>query len=322
MALVERLPGVPLGRKCGDCDVICTHDEYLAYVRAHREQFKRLVPIDKGKKIVGTTIHGWHIEFEIAWEDTTGKALMDLVDADSRTQRHHIDLGVGAEIVSVPCVEVLYAIKMSHRFLKDSPHFYKTMSDIHDMRRLHKHDNGAIDPMYAEWYKARVKETYWYAHPKLNQSKEDFFKDDGIKYVYDHDTIHLSVAQTVWDGVPIPAYTFFKEPGSEVLCSKKLFMEQSYSIQLSSVVEEATVLALERSQIPHPNVWTPDKSFRYALMKVCTSITSGWWRDFAWENHDQALARYDKNYLNKFHADVASGLVKPFQPKEAQNAAM
>jgi hypothetical protein len=28
-------------------------------------------------------------------------------------------------------------------------------------------------------------------------------------------------------------------------------------------------------------------------MKVCTSITSGWFREFAWENHDEVADMFD-----------------------------
>lgn len=203
-------------------------------------------------------------------------------------------------------LNTLYALKMSHRFLRNSPHFYKTMADIKLMRK-----NGLeISPDLKEWYKLRVKETYWYKHPKLNVSKEQFFKDDSINYIYDHDSIHESVA-----GRHEPMYTKYLKPGSEVECDRALWEALPKELKLKGVAEEAYVLALERSQIPFKDKGIdPYDSFKYALMKVCTSITSGWFREFAWENHDEVLDMYDATYVDRFWMDVKAGEVKPFTP--------
>ncbi len=61
-----------------------------------------------------------------------------------------------------------------------------------------------VRPEYETFLKLREKETYTYAHPKLNQSKDGFFADDSIQYQYDHDTIHQSVAR-----FERPAYTYY-----------------------------------------------------------------------------------------------------------------
>jgi hypothetical protein len=78
------------------------------------------------------------------------------------------------------------------------------------------------------------------------------------------------------------------------------------------VVEEAAVLAIERSLVPHPGIKTPEEAWRFALAKVCSSITSGWFREFAYENALEIIKLYPKGYWEKFQEDVKSGLVKPF----------
>lgn len=181
--------------------------------------------------------------------------------------------------------EVLYALKMSHRFLKNSPHFLKTMRDIHRMRRYW--GMSEIPKYLSVWYDKRLRDTYNYPHPKLNQSKEGFFDvkvfDGKDVYVYDHDSLHEAVK--IYEK---PAYTYFTD--GEVKVSQKMFEELPYRLKLASVVEESCVLALERAMIPHN---TPqDRAFSIALEKVCTSIASGWWRDFAWENYLQALRMF------------------------------
>jgi len=170
--------------------------------------------------------------------------------------------------------ETLLWLKESHKYKKDSPHFYKTMEDIHTLRIIVGDDYIKTKP---SWFDKRVIETYNYHHPNLNTSKEDFF-DDTVPYIYDHDDIHNYVAIN-----KAPAYKDFLD--GEVNCSRELFNNLSYEKRLNSVVEESMVLALERSLIPNEFKTDPIKIFLFALMKVSTSITSGWWREFAWENH-------------------------------------
>ena len=162
-------------------------------------------------------------------------------------------------------------------------------------------------PGYREWYKAREKETYWYKHPKLSVGKDDFFKDDGIVYQYDHDSIHRSIMH-----LDKPAYEYYKPEDSEVLCSKELFFDSSNEVRLHGGLEEAYTLALERHQIPKGFKPPARVSFDIALMKVCTSITSGWFREWCWEHYDLISSNYDSTYVDKFKTALAEGKVKPF----------
>lgn len=196
----------------------------------------------------------------------------------------------------------LYLLKMSHRFKKNSPHFLKTMEDIHFLRSL-----GAEIPDQV-LYKKRVEETLS-KHPNLNQSKKDFFDTPGITYVYDHDDIHKAIAIGTK-----PAYTYYLRPGSEVFCDKKLFNATTEEIRLNGVLEEALVLALERSQIPFDYQVDKDKSFNTALTKVCTSITSGWFRTYAWENYFTIQKMYkelDFDYVERFKQCLQENKVRP-----------
>jgi hypothetical protein len=293
-----------------DVDFIATHDAFENILMPSlKGDVASVSPFDKGKKMLITLEPREHmpvIEVEMAWPGSTGRQLIDLVAQQKVAYHHNVHMGGPVVWAGAPSLDVLFALKSSHRFLRNSPHFSKTRRDWLNMRSA-----GAKVPAWLEdWLKAREKETYWYKHPNLSQSKTDFFKDDGIKYVYDHDTIHLSVAR---HHSGQPAYSFFLKDGCPVAVDKNKFFRMGDVLRLNSVIEEATVLALERSQIPHPGVLTPDQSFRIALMKVCTSITSGWWRDYAYEVYDEALAQYNHGYLEKFHKDVASGLVKPFK---------
>jgi hypothetical protein len=103
--------------------------------------------------------------------------------------------------------------------------------------------------------------------------------------------------------------------GAEVLCSKSKFYTETYYTRLCGVYEEACVLAIERSLVPFPGRLTPEQAFELALIKVCTSITSGWFREFAWEHHDVVMdmARNRKfDYFSRFQTALVDGKIQHF----------
>ena len=205
-------------------------------------------------------------------------------------------------IVAPP--EVCLAIKISHKFKKNTRNFLKTMYHI----KFLESKGIKLDDSLLEIVKLRQKESLNYGHPKLNVSKETFF-DDTI-YTYDHDSIHEAIA--ILDK---PAYMSYIVDGEQVMTSKEKFMSCPEHIKLLGVYEETCVLALERSQIPNDFSIPAEKSFKLALEKVCTSITSGWFRDYAYDNYHKVIAIYKHfgydNYVKRFKDNF--DMIKPFK---------
>lgn len=299
-ALVRR--GIDIGRIPVDCDIIARPSDALEYIMGmvKGKEYKisyssdvryiYAIPVDKNDKI---------FEVEIAWPETTALSLLEILESRGRG------------MVSTATVNEVFALKASHKYKKNSAHFQKTRKDIMVLRAA-----GARIPKYLkEWYKERVRETYNYKHPKLKGVKKDeFFSDDGIRYVYDHDAIHEVVKH-----LDRPAYRFFQPDGEEIHTSKEDFFAQPHSTRILAVLEEAYVLSLERSIIPF-TLWGDEqkmrKAFDIALEKVCTSITSGWFRKFAYDNYDEVASLYNNEYVYRFHAMTASNSIKLHQ-KEA-----
>ena len=315
-ALVANNPELANTRKCVDWDFICTIEQFKEWHKANKENLQFAIPTQQGKYYHARDKDGMNYEFELAWEGTSAAMILDWYGQGDKTAFNYD----------------LLMIKESHKYKRNSPHFLKTMADIKFLReKIH----GKVQDSWAkeerEFFNLRESESYTYAHPKLNVSSKDFFNGDGVNYVYDHDSIHLTVALTVdadYENTPsdqhlplmanTPAYTYYMKDGSEVMTSKELFFKVPEETRLYGVYEESCVLALERSQIPHglgkEGGPTPRWSFEMALMKVCTSITSGWFREYAWENHDKVMALYNElgedDYIERFKRNGA--LLRPY----------
>lgn len=233
-------------------------------------------------------------EFEDAGQRPSSQMLIDIVTKDPKTLK--TDFGM------VPTFDVLFALKASHKYLKNSPHFWKTAIDYHRMK-----DMGAtIRPELTEFFKLREKETYSYGHPKLNVDKKSFFSDEhGVKYIWDHDDIHKAIAIG-----ERPAYTYYAKDGEEVKSDKEKFFALPEEVRLNGVIEEACTLAVERSLVPFPGAMAPKQAWIFALSKVASSITSGWFRAYAYENIFRVVKMYREDYFDRFNAAVEAGKVK------------
>lgn len=290
-----------LTRRPLDVDVIATFDELGGLTSSlKREGRVESIPLAVNKTVLKCE-DGRIVEVELAWDGTAARKLWELDSDESSFDFKPELLPLAFRRASL---DELYTLKVSHRYLKNSPHFRKTRDDIMLMRSL-----GAR-VFDADWLRQREEETYVYKHPKLNVMKKDFFAGDGVQYVYDHDDIHRAVAHIEFDFVPTPAYTLYMKDGEEVKSDRRKFFAHDESVRLFGVLEEAQVLALERSQIPFRGKVDPRRSFDIALQKVCTSITSGWFREYGWENFSLVEAMYEPDYVDRFWKAVDEGRVR------------
>lgn len=286
-------------RTPSDLDIIASYDDARMFIKAlgKIERIKEDLPTEGGKKIVVKTDKRV-VEIEVAWCDSSAGKLIDIV-----SNKRYVDtIEIAGVVLTIPCLDVLYMVKSSHKYKKNSIYFLKTLTDIHMMR-----DMGAgIPEDCMEWFKQREKETYVNTLPKLNVAKKDFFTDD-VPYTYDHDSVHMAIKF-----LDKPAYQYFKQDENEVMVSREMFFKLPRQIQLLSVVEEAMTLAIERALVPFPDGMNPKQAFDYALSKCCTSIASGFWREFAHDNYFAVQELYDPNYFERFKLGVESGIVRSF----------
>lgn len=206
------------------------------------------------------------------------------------------------EIVKTPYGEAkvvnpvgLMLIKRSH--IHRPINFAKHIRDYHQLFTLFGH---RIDARYRELLKNLTKitkEKFGDRTPSLKKKKDEFF-DDYVEKHYDHDSIHYA---TCYYDVPI--YERLKPDQDLVWCSKKLWDNLTHLDKVRCVREETYAIALERYIIPKQkrNELPPPAKFAFywALERVCTTLTSGWFRDFAIDNWPE-ISQYDTDFLEKF----------------------
>lgn len=158
------------------------------------------------------------------------------------------------------------------------------------------------DPILLSRIKLTKKE-YPQGNPNLNQSNDSFF-DDPVAKVYDHDFLHELYA---YEDRPM----FEKLKGKDEVsrnsawCSKHYWEQLSHLQKLQCVAEESYVIATERFLVPNDWNYPTKKAFYFALKKICTTLTSGWFRDFAIDNFPEVFKLFDakKVYLVQAHLE-------------------
>jgi hypothetical protein len=294
-ALALRMPQA-LSRKPVDFDFICTREEYDNWINKnlHKVNPTKIYSISETKMIVEGDSN---CEFELITPGSSSELLNNLVVED----KDSIDTIFGL----VPSFDLLFTIKQSHRYLKNSPHVFKTLVDWHRMKFL----GAKVRPEYEAFLKLREKETYNYKHPSLtDQTKESFFNAaHGVEYVYDHDSLHESVKH-----LAMPAYKYYAKDNDPIKSDKEKFFSCDPKIRLYGAIEESSVLALERAIIPNEDKWTLKAAWTFAFSKVITSITSGWFREWCWNNAYDIMKSYPSDYFDKFKDGLKSGIVKPY----------
>ncbi|CAB4397976.1 unnamed protein product [Rhizophagus irregularis] len=216
-------------------------------------------------------------------------------------------------MIPFPCIvaplKVLEALKASHIYWSDD--FYKNIADLHSLRIIL--ENNQISPtkplccpMRDEktnlMLKTRIKETEILrgtpsVHINLNNSDEEFLdrEDDFfVDRVVPHDKLHELVKYG-----DHPIYEGLKNDKSKAMIEKSFFQKLDYQKQLDCMKEEAMVIALERYLIPKI-LKDQETSYSSALIRICTSLTKDWFRQFAIDNYPR-LSNLDKDLLSIVH---------------------
>ncbi len=197
-----------------------------------------------------------------------------------------------------PCPELLFILVSGHINYPSSKflHFIDTYTRLSKMVQMTPRIEELI-----KLHKKCTKERKGIRRsaPKLiGVTKEKFFDDKVVKYMV-HDDIHQIVAHREY-----PMYHYMQKDHSKVECSRELWDGFTRTEKIMCVLEECYVIALERHIIPQIFEGTPGlsarKAFEWALMRVCTTLCSGWFRDFAVDNYYVIMSNRDVTYVDVF----------------------
>lgn len=185
--------------------------------------------------------------------------------------------------------EELYTMKVSHAFWEIENTWDKHMADVVFFQRKGvKFNRELYDILKPIW-----KDLHGRKITNLKQNSANFFKD-AVPRVYDHDSIHASIAYG-----DHPLYEDILVPGEEVMVdSTKFFEGMGYDTQLKLVREEVYATALERILIPKNYQYSPAAAYAWALRRTITSLFKGEWALWAVLNYN-ILAKPDCDYRRR-----------------------
>lgn len=210
--------------------------------------------------------------------------------------------------------EDLYCLKRGHLHIagRRQENWEKHMCDYNILKKIVNEKDSDIQKLiklHRESTDARIKQRT----PRLNGvSKEKFFDDKVRKYI-DHDLIHEEVAYE-----DHPMFTLMQKDAT-VTCHKDLWDQMSHTQQLQCVAEEAMTINIERNLLPSAmgqNNFKPALAgYRWALWRICTTLCSGWFREFAIDNYYEILNMFDEEKINS----AVDNITKKIQQNEPAN---
>jgi hypothetical protein len=195
----------------------------------------------------------------------------------------------------VATLDELYTIKCSHSYwvLKNGS-WDKHMFDIVELKKAGARLDEALHKMlYSVW-----KQQHGKKRVDLNMGKRDFFTD-AVPRIYDHDSIHYSVA---YDDKPVYEDCFVD--GQEIAMDMKKVKALPFEKLVRLYREEIYATALERWVIPSEYTVSPRKAYADALKKTITSLTKGWSATFMVDNYEVFRSPdmdYVRHHLSKSH---------------------
>lgn len=193
-------------------------------------------------------------------------------------------------------------------------HFEKNMIDLqfimkYENTQFKSSDLSEVESLYL---KRRIEETKLRVPqntPKLNVSTDDFFSSKlPVNAYFVHDDLHRLMAHR-----DKPIFEMMQRDNTKAWCEKDMFFKLPFEYRLEAVIEEAYVISMERYIIPQfgKDLNNHFICFKKAVQRICTTLTSGWFREFALENYNSILNKYDENYSLKFINAYKNDLIKP-----------
>jgi hypothetical protein len=303
---LRRIDPILLVRQPKDIDIVVTPREFAELTKTATYIREKLYRLPTGQ-LVDVNIAGPGT----AWADYHAYAV-------ARLRPHAVDELGGQSYIAGH--QMMYAIKRSHRHRPRN--WQKHILDYDVLRWTSKLQNGPLEkPIVLARTLLKISEKQEAEYPplktpSLNKSVEDFFDDRVSNRIFIHDEIHAVMAHE-----DRPMYERIRLAPGVVACSEEKFERLARERQNMCVLEEAYVIALERCLLPMlfdegPHV-TEDDAFEYALMRIGTTLCSGWFREYVTDHYSDILLDHNASYLRTFLDAYDKGAIVPIARKTA-----
>lgn len=292
-----------------DLDIIGTEEEIALFLTARADDIVSTTPRGAHKLLAKSKEFGL-IECEYARGDNSSYGYHSIMNS------RIVPPNWGQKKTTISGIEMVYASPDIQFSIKKAHIFYPINWEKHATQYFVLSDYNEGEDFHAEITAVRAKETEEHFGklntPKVNKAdKADFFIDSIEKIrVFEHDDIHKLVAFER----DVPAYTKMQPDQTKVACAKELWLAMTHETKCNCVLEEAFAIALERHIIPFIFIGNgkgqpdPVVALKWALMRICTTLCSGWFRQFALDNYREILARgLDTQYVDHFMDRYAAG---------------
>jgi hypothetical protein len=295
-----------------DYDVIMSIEEFEEWTSKYGESIHSLYPTNenKYKAIVIKDGIKKQYEIELGLEDTSSLLLLN---NRIRVCDDIIDGFFGEKMLSL---SLPYQMLTKRSHLIYPVHFEKNIEDYHLIKSLIS-DDVKLDALMCKYYDLRyaeAKNRFKQRTPKLDITNEDFFSSKlPVEQYFVHDDIHEVMKHN-----DKPVYEMMKRDFNLAWCEKDMFFDLPYEYQIQCVQEEAYVISLERYIIPqYKDDWYDYfNCYKKSLKRICTTLCSGWFRDFAIENYPEIIKQYNPLFVDKFINAFESGKVRTIDGKE------
>lgn len=285
-----------MGRKVKDIDVIGGND-----------LIENLIRVLNPKKIKSseylTTLIGIQNKFGIWNLDN-----VEILNSDfSQSLKMYIEYEnpKSTDNVHFASKEVLFSLKSSHihfpinfnKHIEDYCFLYKELGGVDKLSSITK-----INFKETESRLGKLKT------PSLNKSTVEFFGQSVgfVESFFIHDDIHRVMAH-----YNVPLYEKMQRDSTTAKCERDMWEQFTFEEKCKCVLEEAYVIALERKILPMlfggGHYFSSADALDWSLMRICTTLCSGWFRKFATDNFLEIRNFINRDYVKKFLTSYKNG---------------
>lgn len=206
-----------------------------------------------------------------------------------RYTEHGLTTEINGIKLNVVSLKGLALIKRSHLWRNLS--FDKHITMYHRHLAKYVEELSEFDQRFIKQRTELTHKTFPQGHPSLKKTKEDFF-DDFVTKKYDHDELHKIVAFN-----DSPLYNRILKDNEPVFCDKTKWELLTHQEKLQCIAEETYVIAIERFLVPNDWRYAAKLAYLKSLNKVCTTLCSGWFRDYAIDHYPELFLMFSESKI-------------------------